>query len=827
VPGCFRVLAETSADSPRILRSGSGLGPNTRRVNWTRLALCAVAGVGILGCQGWLGGPPLGRWPILPKKSDRFEKADPATRTAAGLEPAAARAKGSLFDYRVVLAEENGWMKHRRGSPAGSTWRWCYPALGDLLSRPPGERPELRAALADENPIVAANAAIGLARLGDNSGVEHLVAAIRAPNLKLSIRRAAAEALGTLHDPSVVGRLRQLIAQYGRPGSSGGLPYLPKLHAELIRGLAGQLETADDRCFVDGLRSPDAEVRLEALRAVAAGRRGSLPQEAVDLRADSDARVRAAAIGALARQRHPQARQYLSDALRDGELSVRIAAIAGLGELRDPQAQAVLEELLKDRAELIRAAAVSALAVSGAESVLEDAASDKSWRVRNAVALALVRYPNRGGASLARRLLDDPSSMVRRRVVASLDEWPLEWSGPILLVAMGKAGYLTRKTAASQLAARWPPGAEFPVEGPLQRRLDVLRRLKDRFGQQFGLLGNSDVGQSVELASTRPLRPEEITQIERLVRQSCDPGAPQADRKQAVQALVGLGPEMIPGLEHLALDRQQVLPEPLYREVLPSFDPAFAVLDRLASREVSVRRRASEQLVELTAKQPLGRLALARLAMLMASESDQLVWHGVLRAVAAEPSEPAIRLAYTAISHPLAEVRRRACEHLGAHADPRHVEVLLPALEDPSDLVVLAAVRALGAGGRLDDMRPLRRLLAVENEPLRAEVAGSLARLGDPSGTAALERLTYSADAQVRRQVASMMGTLARPQFVGALIRLLSDSRQSVRRAALASLPAVVGYDVAQRQRPAAANTTERIELWKRWYERRRVGSGS
>ena len=43
---------------------------------------------------------------------------------------------------------------------------------------------------------------------------------------------------------------------------------------------------------------------------------------------------------------------------------------------------------------------------------------------------------------------------------------------------------------------------------------------------------------------------------------------------------------------------------------------------------------------------------------------------------AGDGSEPAIRLAYAAISHPSPEVRRLACEHLAAHADPEHAAVL-------------------------------------------------------------------------------------------------------------------------------------------------------
>jgi len=268
-------------------------------------------------------------------------------------------------------------------------------------------------------------------------------------------------------------------------------------------------------------------------------------------------------------------------------------------------------------------------------------------------------------------------------------------------------------------------------------------------------------------------------------------------------------------------------PEAVYREVPPDSDPAFEALDWLASGDVAIRRRGAQKLAELAKGRPLGRLAMARLASLAVAETDQLVWQDVLTAAADDPSEPAIRLAYAATRHPSPDVRRRACEHLAAHCGPgqQHTKVLLPLLEDENPVVVRAAVRALGASGRMDDTQPLRQLLLAPNELVRLEAVIALCRLGDPSGPPALERLSYSDDQAVCRQVAVAMGEIGDPTFVPALIRLL-DGHQGVRAAAVEALPKVVGYDVAEAAGPPASGFDERIERWKQWFRHREDTAG-
>jgi HEAT repeat protein len=359
--------------------------------------------------------------------------------------------------------------------------------------------------------------------------------------------------------------------------------------------------------------------------------------------------------------------------------------------------------------------------------------------------------------------LSDPSPAVQQQVVASVGQWPLRQSGAILLEALGKEAYQTRRAAAQELSALWSPAAEFPVDANPQERAQALTRLQERFQREIGFV-DPDL-----LAGAR---------------QQTDAGR---DAQVSAEAL--------------------------------------AEVERLPSDDVRVRRRAAERLAELARDRGLGRPATLRLAEAMAREADPLVWRSAFIAVQSDGSEPAIRLAYMAIGHPAAEVRRRACEHLAAHPNPRHAEVLLPALEDANPAVAIAAVRALGEAGRLEDTAPLKRLLGAASETLRVEAATSLAQLKDPSGAAALERLALSRDPSIRRQVAIAMGRVADPVFAPTLVRLLDD-QYAIRLAALESLPNVIGHGEPGLESPPPASVADQVEFWKKTARQRGLLGG-
>ncbi len=795
-------------------RCVNGRCVNGRCVNGVRAVVCLLAVLACPGCE-WLLGGGLLRRPHTPGDATATADSPPGMLSfLAGKAAVVSDADRELLARSVVedatAGSQSVWIRDvppADADPARPHYRWRYPDLEELLAEPPGRRPDLRPLLADADPVVAANSAIALARLRDAAGTEQLVAAVRTRNMTSPMRCAAAEALASLPASAAVPRLRELIDQYGVVAPGSRAPYRAELHAELIRGLARHVEPAADPRFVAALQSRSTEVLLTALEAWSAGGRGTLPDEAVDLRGHGNREVRMAALGALARHRHPQAHEYLAAALHDHDFQVCVAAIEAMGRLGGAEARATLEPLLGDRLERTRRAAVFALAELGAKRAVLDAAGDESWRVRMEVARALAHFPDRDGAAAAGDLLGDPSAEVQRHVVQAVAEWPPQLAGPVLLEAMDSLAYKTRSMAAEQLAARWPPSARFPIDGSQQHRSKALEELTGLFRQQFGFVDRTALDAAAAGRQTATVTPEQVARVEQLVRQG------------DIGALAAYGPPLVEALERLVFDRHQVLPEAIYRHVLPRSGPVFDALDRMTSSDLAWRRRAVGELVGLAAEQPLGRLAVARLARLVASEDDQLVWQSALAAVSRDPSEPAIRLAYAAIGHPSPEVRRRACRNLAAHPDPRHVKVLLPTLEDRSHSVVCDAVRALGRCGRMDDTRPLKRMLLGTNEPLRLETAIALSRLGDPAGPTELQRLAYSADPTVRRGVAEAMGELPRPAYVATLIRLLDD-RLAVSRMALESLPKVAGGDPSLSADGPAANTPQRVRRWKQWFER-------
>jgi HEAT repeat protein len=420
-------------------------------------------------------------------------------------------------------------------------------------------------------------------------------------------------------------------------------------------------------------------------------------------------------------------------------------------------------------------------------------------------------------------LIKDSSVEVQKRMIESLAKWPLDAAGPVLLSAMEDGGYVTRKAAAAQLAERWPPAADFTVDAPAERRAEMLAALRRSWGESHVL---------ADLAAANPLRnegggssnsisPERLEKAKDIIRRLQEAPPTGGAISWALRDLDEFGSDLVPVLERLVADEHVVLPDVVYREVLAKRGAEYDALDRLAAVNPLERRQAAAKLAEQAKHRPLSALALARLAELGVGEDDVLVWNSLMQAVANDPREPSIRLAYAGMSHASGEVRRMACEHLATFRDPLHAAQLLPALEDSQRSVVLTAVKALGRPGMIADVKPLERLLGENDRELRLAAAESLVRLGAPSGVLAMERLAHDADPQTRRDAAAAMGALGDPAFVDVLVGMLDDGL-GVQFVALESLPKVVGRDVSQDSANPATNTLERISRWKRWHEAER-----
>lgn len=436
------------------------------------------------GCRSWHESSPP---PLAP---------EPARPSAGTLSPSsltdsdAGRVREVLASARLPAETGLGasaWTRRPAGAEeTASRFGWRYPALDAIIGRPASGTPDWETLAKDPDPIVAANAAMGLARLGRAAPAGALTAAVRDPTLPFEMRCAAAESLGAVDTPEATEAIRELITQYGDYTPKGRSTYLGELHAELIRGLASRVDPCRDEMVLAAIRSPQPRVRLEAVAAVAASEPGELPRAAADARLDGDAAVRAAAIRAIVRHEHPKRLEYAARALRDMDRGPREAAIESLACLNDPESLALLETVMTDGGELDRAAAVAAFAARGAKNALFAAAKDKSARVRIALAKSLGGCPGPEAEEVARGLLSDPSGQVRAEVVAGIANWPLRQAGPILLDAMALRTTQARHAAASRLADQWPPALEFPVDADAAERDRALAVLRARYAEEVG-----------------------------------------------------------------------------------------------------------------------------------------------------------------------------------------------------------------------------------------------------------------------------------------------------------------------------------------------------
>jgi HEAT repeat protein len=723
--------------------------------------------------------------------------------------------------------------------PPDRSHRWRHPGLELLMAQSAEQRPDLHIAIQSKDPVVATNAAILLSRRRDPAAFEPLLRAIRADSTNSWQRRAAVEAFAELGQPNVVEALRRAIDEQGRFDGDAARSYQADLHGELLHGLAhaeGAMQPPPlgpdgEPRFAAALSSPVASVRREALAALANPWSGPLPANIVRYVGDADSSVRRAALHALAVRRHPEAIELLRQALLDQDLIVRLSAVADLGRLGAPEAIGQLRQMATQGTELIRAAAVAALIEAGDNQIVSTAMADKSWQVRRALVPILNRPQGPRPTELAERLVADVNSDIGAAAILAIGRWPLAESGPILLTAMDDRSYLTRKSAASQLAKLWPPATEFEIEATATRRASELEQLRQKWREQFPATAGAAAPAAIANAPASAARgtttaefEKNLAEVQRLLDQMNRP-ITVPEGCGLLGSLVAFGPDLPELLRRATQSSGRPLPEAIYSEALPAVSREFATIQRLASSDVQERRQAADAIKTETfrsgttpaAQKLLGDLALERLVALMIREADPLVLSTIIEALSFDDREPATRLACSALSHPAAEVRRLACDHFGMHPDSRNAALLAKSLTDPNATVVAAAVRAMGRLPSLDDPRPLEKILAADDHALRVEAAEALARFGFPAGNAALERLGYDAAPNVRRSAAAAMGRISDRSFVPVLIHLLDD-RPEVAKAALESLPRAAGRDLPPVSALAIEPKQSPIERWKDWY---------
>ena len=178
------------------------------------------------------------------------------------------------------------------------------------------------------------------------------------------------------------------------------------VRAKVLVALGVIADSQDTRLVSELTTDPVAEVRCEALKALARISKDSLERAAGErIRKDASPSVRRTAAILLGELKTGDA--HLAAALDDADSSVRAAAARGLGLVGGPTAVDNLPKTFKDESPAVRAACAKALVdadVAGAEDLLASGLSDSKEVVRGACAVALGRLGTESASRLEKVL---------------------------------------------------------------------------------------------------------------------------------------------------------------------------------------------------------------------------------------------------------------------------------------------------------------------------------------------------------------------------------------------------------------------------------------
>ncbi len=398
--------------------------------------------------------------------------------------------------------------------PKQDQYHWQHDGLRDVLRTSSNAQRDLRQAIESANPVVAATATIGLARLEPRKHHAALLRISQQGILPVKVRQAAVETLSRDGHSSTPDDLRRLISVWDSESGTED----EELHVELLSALAlpGKLHT--EPAFAKALdhgstrvrthvldlytKWPESflpkelsvllsqrfqeEVRVKTLLLYAKRPRSELPSGITSLYRSPSPRIREAMLRTLVAHKHPRMMEFLDYALVDSMLNVRLAAVKLLGVVGDGQSQEILQEMLAENPQpVVAAAVIYALAKADDMATVYAAADNEAWKVRQAIADNLRWDSEPSATACATKLLADKDDGVRDIAIRAVGSWPLTESGPLLLSALGAKEQSTRQAAANALGRKWPAVREFPAGASVKVRRAKLTQITQQWEQEF------------------------------------------------------------------------------------------------------------------------------------------------------------------------------------------------------------------------------------------------------------------------------------------------------------------------------------------------------
>jgi HEAT repeat protein len=601
-----------------------------------------------------------------------------------------------------------------------------------------------------------ANAATVLGQLGVAEAVPALLAALRDPHEDVTVKEAAAEALGRVRDPAAIPVLideLRVVDEFSSPRVAGALASFGAPAVEPLRHAI--------------LESDAPATRAWASRVLGMIGDASATAALVDRLQDPHEQVRASAAEALGRLGGPRALHPLVDrALRDPTPHVRAQAAASLGKLGEAGALDALTAALDDPNYDTRIRALEAVETIRPADLLplERALRNPSVEVRRRAALALERV---GYLDARVAELESDATASHKRALDAI-------------VELGRVGLVDG--IASFLSSKH--------EGARAALAQALGEIGDVRAARALLAACADESPSVRARAAEALgklrAPEAPTVLAKLLADAdasvCEAaagalGAFEADELHPViDALHAAFGHRSPHVRARVVEAaSKVDAAPSVRMVIrASEDPSEEVRTRAVSLLPRILERTSLEPLAARLRDPSMEVQIAAVdalgAMPQRRETTELLLH--------------------ALGGAAPEVRDRIAEAL-AHGGVGALQERLRSLLSTADPDVrLGIAWTLGKTGSPEGVPILSRLLSDSDPQLRASAAGALGKIADPAAADALAEGTVDPDPRVRAAAVNGLGKLglmAAHHGEDALARRLSDPDAFVRnRAAIA-----------------------------------------
>jgi len=447
-----------------------------------------------------------------------------------------------------------------------------------------------------------------------------------------------------------------------------------------------------------------------------------------------------------------------------GRPTGRLWAARILGRIGDPRAVDQLVARLEERDERLRMASAEALGTIGDPRALHPAVRamlrDPAPQVRAHAAGAVARIEGERAIDVLVSALADPDYATRIRVLEAFETMRIEDTSQ-LESALRDPNAEVRRRAALALER----------VGYVERIVADLsaedRATRKRAYTAFLELGH--VGLVETVASYVHHASFEVRAI--------------AARACGELGAARVAPVLLKAIADPAWPVRAAVCEALGR--LPHPDAPKPLVEALGDTEEPVREAAAEALTSYSAADVADHLDALALAY---DRGNAAIRKAIVTLVGRLDGPVAEGLIVRATVDPSDLVRLPAVTALGQRGQTAPVEPLVARLTDASLDVRMAAVTALGAVGRPEAFEGLLRALPGAPRSVRDRIAEALARIGSASLFKRVPDLERNASLDVRLGIAWTLGKLGDPGGVPTLARFLQATDAALRASAAGAL---------------------------------------